>query len=306
MAFFIFNRPELTWRVFERIAQARPPRLLVVADGPREDNEQDRALCAAARDVLQRVDWPCEVLTEFSARNLGCRKRLSSGLDWVFSKVPEAIILEDDVLPDPSFFPFCAELLARYRNDERVHMIRGSNFLQGYRFSSSSYYFSRFFHIWGWASWARAWKHYDVDMSQWPERRDSGWLEDILSAPMVGLVRQIFDETWSGKLPTWEFQWEFAGWLRGAMAIAPWNNLVTNIGFDPSGTHMKNRAHPYANLPTAPMKFPLRHPARAAIHRQADSQEWDHAFPQAARERTLWRRLAGRADRVRSRLYRDS
>lgn len=304
VALFVFNRPDLTRRVFARVAQARPPTLLLVADGPRRGHRDDAHLCQEAREVLRRVDWPCRVLSNLADENLGCRQRVSSGLDWVFSQVDCAVLLEDDCLPEPTFFTFCAELLARYRGDERIHMIRGSNFLRGQRLDSSSYYFSRFFHIWGWATWARAWQHYDVTMARWPGLRDTAWLGDRLPPHMVPLVRQIFDETHDGRLPTWEFQWEFASWLRNAVAISPWQNLITNIGFDASGTHMKDQAHPYADLPTAPMRFPLRHPGRVAIHARADLQEWDLAFPQAARARTPWRRLQARFDRLRSSLYR--
>ena len=133
VAFLIFNRPETTARVLEEIARARPPKLLVVADGPRADRPGEADLCRAARAVLSRVDWPCEVLTNFSETNLGCRRRVSSGLDWVFEEVEEAIVLEDDCLPHPSFFPFCEELLERYRADERVMAVSGDNFQQGRR-----------------------------------------------------------------------------------------------------------------------------------------------------------------------------
>src|SRR5687767_13684909 len=162
VALLVFNRPQATARVFEAVARARPPRLLVVADGPRADRPDDGELCHQTRAIIERVDWPCEVMKDYSDTNLGCRKRVSSGLDWVFSNVADAIILEDDCLPEPSFFPFCEELLERYRDDERVAMIRAGNFLEGRRVASTSYYFSRWFHIWGWATWARAWKHNDV------------------------------------------------------------------------------------------------------------------------------------------------
>ena len=123
VAFLIFNRPETTARVFEAIRRVRPPKLLVVADGPRSDREGENEKCRAARSVIERVDWPCEVITNYADTNLGCRTRISSGLDWVFANVDEAIILEDDCLPDPSFFPFCEELLARYRDDDRIMII---------------------------------------------------------------------------------------------------------------------------------------------------------------------------------------
>src|SRR5512139_3287315 len=167
VAFIIFNRPDTAERVFAEIAKARPPKLLVVADGPRANRSGEAEKCAATRAIIDRVDWDCEVLTNFSDTNLGCKNRVSSGIDWVFEQVPEAIILEDDCLPHPTFFRFCEELLERYRDDERIGMISGDNFQLGQKRTDASYYFSRYNHIWGWASWRRAWRHYDREASAW-------------------------------------------------------------------------------------------------------------------------------------------
>jgi hypothetical protein len=148
VAFLVFNRPESTIKVFEEIRRARPPRLLVAADGTRADRPGEAEKCAAVRAIIDTVDWPCEVLKNYSDVNLGCKVRVSSGLDWVFEQVEEAIILEDDCLPHPTFFRFCEELLERYRYDERVGIISGDNFLFGVRRTQDSYYFSRYAHIW--------------------------------------------------------------------------------------------------------------------------------------------------------------
>ena len=137
VAFLIFNRPETTHRVFAEIARARPRRLLIVADGPRSEADADK--CRAARAVIERVDWQCDILTNYSDINLGCKRRISSGLSWVFEQCEEAIVLEDDCLPDPTFFRFCAELLDKYRNDQRIMMISGNNFQSGYVRGTSSY-----------------------------------------------------------------------------------------------------------------------------------------------------------------------
>ena len=177
VAFFIYRRPELTARVFAEIRKARPERLLIVADGPK--NDEERPKCAATRAVVENVDWPCEVLKNYADVNLGCRKCVSSGLGWVFAHVEEAIILEDDCLPHPSFFRYCAELLDRYRNDERVMHISGDYFMKRLHPTPFSYYFSRCPYIWGWATWRRAWRHYDVEMRLWPQFRDSGLMANL-------------------------------------------------------------------------------------------------------------------------------
>jgi len=165
----IFNRPPTTERVFAEIAKARPQKLFVVADGPRPERSGEAEKCAAARAVIDRVDWECEVLRNYAEVNLGCRQRPPTGISWVFEQVAEAIILKDDCVPHPTFFRFCEELLEKYREDERVMHISGSNFQPGYTRGPFSYYFSRFNPIWGWASWRRAWQHYDLNMKLWAE-----------------------------------------------------------------------------------------------------------------------------------------
>ena len=143
VAFLIFNRPDTTAKVFEAIRQAKPPKLLVVADGPRSDNPSEAEKCQAAREIIEQVDWECEVLTNYSDVNLGCKTRVSSGLDWVFDNVEEAIILEDDCLPHPSFFPFCEKLLDNYRDDKRIMDIRRNNMQYGPKLPSKVTDFSR-------------------------------------------------------------------------------------------------------------------------------------------------------------------
>ena len=157
VALFIYNRPDLTQTVFEAIARAKPKRLLVVADGPRFSEETEK--CNQARDVIDGVNWECEVLTNFSDKNLGCGRRVASGIEWVFSEVEEAIFLEDDTLPAASFFPYCQALLEHYRHDERIMTINGNNFQSGQSRTDYSYHFSKYCACWGWASWRRAWIH---------------------------------------------------------------------------------------------------------------------------------------------------
>lgn len=272
VAFFVFNRPATTRRVFERIRAARPPRLLVVADGPRADRPGEAARCAEARAAAGAVDWPCQVDTHYAEANLGCRRRISSGIDWVFSQVEEAIILEDDCLPEPDFFRFCSELLARYRDDARIFMVSGNNFLFGREASRYSYYFTRYLHIWGWASWRRAWAHYDVAMRRWPELRQGPWLADELGMPEVaGHFHNRFDATHAG-LDTWDYQWVFSAWLQHGCAVAPARNLVRNIGVGAGATNTHN-APVEALAPTAPLAFPLRHPPGVRVNRSADRLE---------------------------------
>lgn len=271
VAFLVFNRPDTTARVFQEIARARPRRLLVVADGPRPDRDGEPERCAAVRAIVERVDWPCDVRTNYSDRNLGCRGRVSSGLDWVFEEVEEAIILEDDCLPHPTFFRYCETLLDRYRDDERVMCISGDDFQRRRGDCAWSYYFSRFVHIWGWATWRRAWRHYDVTMRAWPAARDAGLLEAVWGADRSAVAhwRAIFDAVHAGRVDTWDFQWVFACWQQGGLTVLPCGNLVSNLGFRGDATHTTG-ASAVAELPVRAMSFPLRAPPFVRADHVAD------------------------------------
>lgn len=271
VAFIIFNRLDTTRRVFAEIAKARPSKLLVIADGPRTNRPGEAEKCAQTRAVIDGVDWDCEVLTNFSEVNLGCKRRVSSGIDWVFEQVEEAIILEDDCLPDPTFFRFCQELLERYRHDQRIGMISGDNFQLGNRRNDDSYYFSKYVHIWGWASWRDRWANsYDVTMSRWPGIRDEAWLTDMVGNAREALFwHKVFERVYRGEIDTWDYQWVFANWVEGRMTILPAVNMISNIGFDANATHTTGDSE-LANLARCPIGFPLKHPPGVFKNVQAD------------------------------------
>lgn len=281
VAFFTFNRPHLTQIVFNAIRQAKPTMLLVVADGSRSDRIGEAELCAKTRAIIKQVDWHCEVLTNFSEINLGCRRRISSGLDWVFDTVEEAIILEDDCLPNATFFPFCEALLERYRHDSRIMVISGDNFQFGRRRTEDSYYFSRYNHCWGWASWRRAWRYYDVEMSLWSVVKQGKWLQDMLEDDRAAQYwTELFEAVSSNRIDTWDYQWTFACWVQHGLTILPNINLVSNIGFGEDATHTKEVSK-LGNLPTAAIQFPLRHPAFVIRDNQADNFTEKRIFKQS-------------------------
>jgi tetratricopeptide (TPR) repeat protein len=256
----IFNRPDTTAKVFEAIRQAKPPKLLVVADGPRLDHPGEADICAATQAVLQQIDWNCEATLNLSATNLGCGQRVSSGLDWVFSTVEEAIILEDDCVPHPTFFRFCEELLEKYRTDERIMAISGNNFQFGSHRTPYSYYFSRYFHCWGWATWRRAWQHFDNQMQQWPMVQNTSWLHPWFgnNPQAIQYWSTIFENVYRG-FNSWAYIYTFTCWHHQGLTILPHDNLVSNIGFDDQATHTKG-SNRFASLPTKASSFPLSHP----------------------------------------------
>jgi FkbM family methyltransferase len=270
VALIIFRRPDLTARVLDTLRVARPPLLLVIADGPRANHAGDAAACSAARALIDTVDWPCEVRREFAAENLGCRRRVASGLRWVFDQVPEAIILEDDCVPDQSFFPFCEQLLERYRDDDRVGLIGGANNQKGRKRGTHSYFFSRYPNVWGWATWRRAFDHYDVDMKKWPELRETDWLAQLLGSDADSRYwTRVLDDTYAGRVDTWDYQWIFSSWLHGMLALTPNNNLVQNIGFGDDATHTAKQ-DAFANSSLQAIEFPLDHPRSVVVNASAD------------------------------------
>lgn len=268
VALIIFNRPDTTRQVFTAIRRAQPRRLLVISDGPRPDLLGEPELCAAARAVIRSVDWPCDVQTNYADINLGCKRRVSSGLDWVFQTVEEAIILEDDCVPHPSFFTYCTELLERYRYDARVMHIGGANFQFGRHYGAAAYYFSRYAHVWGWATWRRAWQHYDVNVSRWPSMR-SAMLKLFDEDREKRFWRSIGDAVYAGKIDTWDYQWALACMEQGGFATVPNINLITNIGFGPDATHTAHMSKLSA-MPVGALTLPISHPSMVEWAIEAD------------------------------------
>jgi hypothetical protein len=274
LLFLVFNRPETTRPVFEAIRAARPPRLYVAADGPRSGRVGEAERCAEVRRIASDIDWPCEVKTLFRERNLGCKDGVSQGISWFFEHEPEGIILEDDILPVPTFFDFCDELLARYRDDDRISMISGSNLIAGHFVARESYFFSRYTQIWGWASWRRAWKNYDVRMADWPAWRDGNGLNRLANTGRLFEIywRHTLDACHAGKRDTWDYQWTFANWRVGALAILPAVNQTRNVGFGADATHTTASIPEFVlSSPGQALKFPLVHPAAPLRERRADA-----------------------------------
>jgi len=266
----IFNRPDFTQVVFRTIAKARPKRLFVIADGPRTPEEV--GLCAETRAVI-KVDWPCDLTMDVSDVNLGCRDRAASGFDKVFAQTETAIILEDDCVPDPTFFRFCEEMLERYRDDERVMSITGANYLghwsPGWR--SPSYHFSNFGSVWGWATWRRAWEHYDVTMQAWKHPTTKPWLQEVLRNDETYRFQAMRFDIVYGNSHSWDVAWLFSKLLEAGLTIVPKVNLIRNIGC--LGGNSLPPTHAVANMPTSPLAFPLRHPRAVAVDREHDLQQ---------------------------------
>ncbi|WP_157359767.1 nucleotide-diphospho-sugar transferase [Algoriphagus mannitolivorans] len=266
----VFNRPDTTKKVLDRIREIKPEFLYIAADGPRPDKEGDVEKCQAVRKlVLDEIDWECDIKTNFRDQNLGCGKAVSQAISWFFEHVEEGIILEDDCLPHPSFFSYCDDLLSFHRNDDQVLMISGNNFLSGKVNIPWDYYFSSFVHIWGWATWRRVWKEYDLKMvnlnsSQLKKQLDQRFGDRRISEQWI----KNLSACQNGEIDTWDYQLQYLVWNRKGLTVMPKNNLVSNIGFGPEATHTTEESK-FSNLPSEALSLKTR-PKNFAVFEIAD------------------------------------
>ncbi len=277
VVFMVFNRPDVTRESFARIRDQQPTRLFIIADGPRTDRPSDVNLCDEVREVVANIDWPCEVLRNYEDHNLGCKQRVSSGLDWVFSHAERAIVIEDDCLPHPDFFRFCNEMLDRYEEDPRIATVTGDNFQEGIHRGDASYYFSKYVHVWGWATWKRAWDCFDVDMAFWLEWRESEGWEMFMPDPIErSHWTKVFNRTARGEIDTWDYQWLASTWFHGGLTAIPNVNLVTNVGFNSEATHTTVPVEG-SSIDTDPIGA-ITHPPAVQVDTDADRYTFDHKF----------------------------
>jgi hypothetical protein len=276
--FIVFNRPGTTQQVFERIREMQPAKLFIAADGPRPEKEGEEERCEEVRRlILDGIDWPCEVKTLFRFQNFGCGKAVSSAITWFFENVEEGIILEDDILPDPSFFNFCKVLLEKYRHDERIKVIGGSNVGKKMEIADS-YYFSAISRIWGWATWRRVWDHYDFSLEDIKDEE----LGDILKyyftkENIIDQWKKVFSEVKAKKIDTWDYQLVFSIWKNKGINIVSTKNLVSNIGFGPEATHTKDIESSFNNVAVESLNKVV-HPNKIQINRSQDKFLIQHAL----------------------------
>jgi hypothetical protein len=282
-----WRRPHTLRQVIDAIRPVAPSRLYVACDGPNSERPDEAEKVAATRAVIEHaIDWPCQIERLYSDVNQGCSVGPIRAISWFFEQVEEGIILEDDCVPHPDFFPYCTTLLERYRHDTRVWCISGNNFQNGQWRGDGSYYFSRYNHCWGWASWRRCWQHYDADLSQWPALRDSGLLATIFED---ALERDYWSGIWQRthaktvSITWWDYQWMYACLANSGLTALPNCNLVSNVGFGPDGTHTTSVADP--TLADQGLGE-LTHPRFVLQDAGADRYSFDHHFGGAGMRRS--------------------
>jgi hypothetical protein len=270
--FLVFNRLDTTQQVFSAIRQAKPPRLYIASDGARKTKAGEAEKVTAVRDFIQSsIDWKCDIQTLFRDKNLGCKYAVSGAIDWFFENEEMGIILEDDCLPSQSFFWFCEELLGKYKDDMRVWHISGDNFQEGARRGEGDYYYSKYTHIWGWASWANRWQSYDVKMESYKYFYSSNQLLNIFNNKNSQKYwADIFLKVVDGQIDTWDYQWAYTVLSNSGLSILPNKNLISNIGFGPDATHTMDLDSQHSKLDRADVSFPLKHPKLVVYDRLAD------------------------------------
>ncbi len=278
-----FNRHEPLQEVFKALRKVKPPRVYFGCDGPR--HELDKPKVERVRALTEMVDWPCELHTLFHEENLGCQMGMVANISWFFEHEEEGIILEDDIIPHPSFFRFCQELLEKYRHDERIWAIIGNNLSPGdQEKDADTYWLSAHGYgaYWGWASWRRVWRQFDVHMRRWPEVKDTKEFNSyFLSKAERKEAKMLFEETHNGGIPTaWDYQMDFAKILAGAVNIIPEVSLCKNIGFTSEATHTVSAKDHRSRNEISSAKFPLRHPQELALDPVRDLAYFEaHVLP---------------------------
>ncbi|QDT07919.1 hypothetical protein K227x_63480 [Rubripirellula lacrimiformis] len=259
IAFVTFNRPDSARATFQCIQRLQPRTLFLISDGPRADRDGEAERVAQTRQVTDQIDWDCDVTRIYADDNLGCGRRISSGITQALQSVERLIVMEDDCVADASFFPFCQSVLDRYADDERVMAVSGNNFQQGRRRGDASYYFSKYPHCWGWATWRRAWQQFDLGIPDWPAFRDAGGLRSVCSSQReIQYWTEIFDKVHQGQSQSWAFPWTLATWMNHGLTVLPQVNLVRNTGFGEDATHTR-KSNSTSNLPTCSIDQ-IQHP----------------------------------------------
>lgn len=302
VALIFFSRPETLKKVFERVKKAKPSKLFLIQDGPRVGNHLDIEKIQKCREIVDDIDWKCEVFKNYSEFNLGCGLRPHTGITWVFEHVDKAIILEDDCVPSETFFLFCKEMLYRYQNDLRIGIVSGTNYFEEYDFGRSSYGFVKSGSIWGWATWKDRWQKYDFSMS----RINDPYLRRLLMldiTPEVMARKRI--NTWEARskeiedrndVSFWDYQWGFTRHTQSWLAIVPKYNQITNIGVGLDSTHSGNdiNALPkeiadFFYMKSRNLEFPLMDPVFVLPDRDYDDKYYKRIYPTLLKK--LFRRI---------------
>lgn len=242
--FIIFNRKNTTKAVFEQIKKARPKQLFIISDGPRLERDGESKLVWETRDVVEHIDWECEVHKNYSNINMGCDKRIVSGINWAFQYIDKAIILEDDCLPEIQFFDFCKEMLEKYEEEKQIAYISGSISIKGFR-TCFDYFYSYYGDTWGWATWKDRWDMYEYGTEEFFRKKETYMKGILTSKGRKDFLNDVDRHFKRGSFP-WDYIWLIC--TSELLKIVPSKNLTVNIGFSENSTHTAEKPKGYYDV----------------------------------------------------------
>lgn len=302
ITFIFFNRPDTTMQVFSCIREAKPKKLYLVSDGPRANRNGEKEIVEQLRKTVEdAVDWECEVHRDYADANMGCHKRMRSGISNTLAKEETTIIIEDDIVPLPCFFPYCQELLSRYREDERIFFISGNNLLQDDSVRDGSYVISRYPSIWGWATWSRAWEKYDDSMAFWEKVKKDGCVRRYYGERFGAMFEKQLECAYTGERDTWDYQWEATRMYYGGYGITPKYNLIDNIGFNrEDATHTQGGC--MYDFARKELPFPLVRPAHEDVDDRYDKRYIRKIVAREFERLYFWGKVRYRLRKLRTRI----
>ena len=302
ITFIFFNRPDTTMQVFSCIREAKPKKLYLVSDGPRANRNGEKEIVEQLRKTVEdAVDWECEVHRDYADANMGCHKRMRSGISNTLANEETTIIIEDDIVPLPCFFPYCQELLSRYREDERIFFISGNNLLQDDSVRDGSYVISRYPSIWGWATWRRAWEKYDDSMAFWEKVKKDGCVRRYYGERFGAMFEKQLECAYTGERDTWDYQWEATRMYYGGYGITPKYNLIDNIGFNrEDATHTQGGC--MYDFARKELHFPLVRPAQEDVDDRYDKRYIRKIVAREFERLYFWGKVRYRLRKLRTRI----
>ena len=287
----IFDRPENTKRLLESLNIYKPETLFIISDGPRKNFENDHERVIQSRKLFEKIDWKCEVFFNNSESNLGCRKRIISGLNWVFGQVEKTIILEDDCIPSEEFFLFMELMLNKYQTNKEISSVCGTNFLPDWNKTKDSYLYSKYCHVWGWGTWKDRWEKIDFNLDKLQEIKKTKFLKSYLGSFRAYLYwHWILNNVKKKKIDSWAYIWNFTNFINNSLSIIPAINLLSNIGIGKDSSNTRSLPYKYikAEESRKKLKFPLKYPSKFLSDSKHDLEVEDTIFSKSIYNRLLW------------------
>lgn len=297
-----FNRADNTRKVFEKIREAKIKKLYVANDAPRPGNINDEQNRKKIREMLNEIDWDCELHTLFHEKNQGCGFGPVTAITWAFNNEEKLVILEDDCVPSLSFFPFCNEMLNKYYNDTRIWLVSGrSHQSNSIYFTNQDYIFSHYAHTWGWATWKRCWNHFDMKMSDFPEFLIMGGAVNVLSSRKEGdlynkHLSKRFNNIEQEITHSWDTQFLYSYIKNGGLGIVPSKNLIKNIGVN--GTHYSGKENNFTKMNASDNFKVTKHPKFIIINNEYEKLHFDNHIKKVLGTPSIYIRIINKVLRL--------